>query len=236
MSISVLIVDDQEIVRVGLKVVLEKNPSTPGQPEIEVIGVAQDGLDALEKLETLKPDVVVMDIGLPFMDGVEATSKVKSKYENIKVVMLTSHRDDRHIFAALAAGADAYCLKETSGDQLAFAVRSVYDGAAWLDPLIARRLLSASLSNLKALDAAKVRSQDDKDKNENKKDIESLSSRELDVLRLVTDGLTNQEIAEKLVLSVETVKTHMRHIMEKLRVSDRTQAAVKAMREGLFDI
>lgn len=229
MSISVLIVDDQEIVRVGLKVVLEK--LVPGQQEIEVIGVAIDGLDALEKLEALKPDVVVMDIGLPFMDGVETTRQVKSKNEKIKVVMLTSHRDDRHIFAALAAGADGYCLKETSGDQLCFAVRSVYDGAAWLDPLIARKLLSASLNNLKSLDASSVKEQD----KEAKKDIESLSSRELDVLRLVTDGLTNQEIAEKLVLSVETVKTHMRHIMEKLRVSDRTQAAVKAMREGLFD-
>ncbi len=230
MSISVLIVDDQEIVRVGLKVVLEKQ--VPGLSNIEVIGVATDGLDALEKLETLKPDVVVMDIGLPFMDGVETTRKVKAKNENIKVVMLTSHRDDRHIFAALAAGADGYCLKETSGEQLCFAVRSVNDGAAWLDPLIARKLLSASLSNLKALDASALKGQDTK---EGKKDIESLSSRELDVLRLVTDGLTNQEIAEKLVLSVETVKTHMRHIMEKLRVSDRTQAAVKAMREGLFD-
>ncbi len=230
MSISVLIVDDQEIVRVGLKVVLEKQ--VPGLSNIEVIGVATDGLDALEKLETLKPDVVVMDIGLPFMDGVETTRKVKAKNENIKVVMLTSHRDDRHIFAALAAGADGYCLKETSGEQLCFAVRSVNEGAAWLDPLIARKLLSASLSNLKALDASALKGQDTK---EGKKDIESLSSRELDVLRLVTDGLTNQEIAEKLVLSVETVKTHMRHIMEKLRVSDRTQAAVKAMREGLFD-
>ncbi len=230
MSISVLIVDDQEIVRVGLKVVLEKQ--VPGLSNIEVIGVAIDGLDALEKLETQKPDVVVMDIGLPFMDGVETTRKVKSKNENIKVVMLTSHRDDRHIFAALAAGADGYCLKETSGEQLCFAVRSVYEGAAWLDPLIARKLPSASLSNLKALDASAIKSQDTK---EGKKDIESLSSRELDVLRLVTDGLTNQEIAEKLVLSVETIKTHMRHIMEKLRVSDRTQAAVKAMREGLFD-
>ncbi len=230
MSISVLIVDDQEIVRVGLKVVLEKQ--VPGQQNIEVIGVAIDGLDALEKLEALKPDVVVMDIGLPFMDGVETTRQVKGKNENIKVVMLTSHRDDRHIFAALAAGADGYCLKETSGEQLCFAVRSVFDGAAWLDPLIARKLLSASLNNLKSLDASSLKEQDSK---ENKKDIESLSSRELDVLRLVTDGLTNQEIAEKLVLSVETVKTHMRHIMEKLRVSDRTQAAVKAMREGLFD-
>jgi len=230
MSISVLIVDDQEIVRVGLKVVLEKQ--VPGQQNIEVIGVAIDGLDALEKLEALKPDVVVMDIGLPFMDGVETTRQVKGKNENIKVVMLTSHRDDRHIFAALAAGADGYCLKETSGEQICFAVRSVFDGAAWLDPLIARKLLSASLNNLKSLDASSLKEQDSK---ENKKDIESLSSRELDVLRLVTDGLTNQEIAEKLVLSVETVKTHMRHIMEKLRVSDRTQAAVKAMREGLFD-
>ncbi len=233
MSISVLIVDDQEIVRVGLKVVLEKN--VPGKPDICVIGTAADGLDALEKMEALMPDVVVMDIGLPFMDGVETTRNVKTRYENTKVVMLTSHRDDRHIFAALAAGADGYCLKETSGEQLAFAVRSVHEGAAWLDPLIARRLLSASLSNLKALDASKLKDQDDK-KEGGKKDIESLSSRELDVLRLVTEGLTNQEIAEKLVLSVETIKTHMRHIMEKLRVSDRTQAAVKAMREGLFNI
>ncbi|MCC7531529.1 MAG: response regulator transcription factor, partial [Candidatus Melainabacteria bacterium] len=182
---------------------------------------------AVDSILSLKPDVVLMDIGLPTMDGIEATKKVKELAPDCKVIMLTSHDSDRDVFAALAAGADGYCLKEVSGTQLAMAIRCVADGAAWLDPGVASRVLKAcavggnvpqsAVSMTKQPTAAQ----------------QSLSQRELDVLKLVVDGLSNQEIADKLVVSVETVKTHMRHIMEKMAVSDRTQAAVKAMREGL---
>ncbi|MCA9803553.1 MAG: response regulator transcription factor [Cyanobacteria bacterium HKST-UBA02] len=216
--ISVVIVDDQEIVRIGLKVLIDQ---TDG---LKVVGLAQDGREAVLKVEQIKPDVVIMDIGLPLVDGIEATRLIKERFESIRVVMLTSHDDDRHIFAALGAGADGYCLKETPGSQLVMAVRSVAEGAAWLDPGIAMRVLKASTRGAETQN----------DKTDTSSITSTLSKRELEVLRLVVDGNSNQEIADKLVLSVETVKTHMRHIMEKLRVSDRTQAAVKAMREGLF--
>lgn len=216
--ISVVIVDDQEIVRIGLKVLIDQ---TDG---LKVVGLAQDGREAVLKVEQIKPEVVIMDIGLPLVDGIEATRLIKERFENIRVIMLTSHDDDRHIFAALAAGADGYCLKETPGSQLVMAVRSVAEGAAWLDPGIAMRVLKASTRGAGTQN----------DRVDTGSIATTLSKRELEVLRLVVDGNSNQEIADRLVLSVETVKTHMRHIMEKLRVSDRTQAAVKAMREGLF--
>lgn len=216
--ISVVIVDDQEIVRIGLKVLIDQ---TDG---LKVVGLAQDGREAVLKVEQIKPEVVIMDIGLPLVDGIEATRLIKERFENIRVIMLTSHDDDRHIFAALAAGADGYCLKETPGSQLVMAVRSVAEGAAWLDPGIAMRVLKASTRGAETQN----------DRVDTGSIATTLSKRELEVLRLVVDGNSNQEIADRLVLSVETVKTHMRHIMEKLRVSDRTQAAVKAMREGLF--
>jgi DNA-binding NarL/FixJ family response regulator len=143
-----------------------------------------------------------------------------------RVIMLTSHDNDRDIFAALGAGADGYCLKEVSGTQLTMAIRAVANGVAWLDPGVASRVLRACA----AISPQALAGEDGTPKTHGPS---TLSQRELDVLRLVVEGLSNQEIADKLILSVETVKTHMRHIMEKLAVSDRTQAAVKAMREGL---
>jgi DNA-binding NarL/FixJ family response regulator len=214
-AITVLIVEDQEIARVGLKVILE---ATYG---LKVLGLAQDGQEAVAMAAELKPNVILMDIGLPVLNGIDATKQIKSQNECQRVIMLTSHDDDRHVFAALSAGADGYCLKEAPSQQLVMAIRAVAEGVAWLDPGIASRVLKSV-------------GQGGREKDEEKSSASSLSTRELDVLRLVVDGLTNQEIADKLVLSVETVKTHMRHIMEKLAVSDRTQAAVKAMREGLI--
>ncbi|MDZ4832877.1 MAG: response regulator transcription factor [Candidatus Melainabacteria bacterium] len=217
-SITVMIVEDQEIARVGLKVILESSY------KLNVVGVAQDGQEAVNKALNLKPNVILMDIGLPILNGIEATKKIKSENSNIRVIMLTSHDDDDHVFSALSAGADGYCLKEAPAQQLVMAIKAVAEGVAWLDPGIASRVLRAITQGNKERDAG--------DKTHH--DLSAnLSTRELDVLRLVVDGLTNQEIAIKLVLSIETVKTHMRHIMEKLAVSDRTQAAVKAMREGL---
>lgn len=212
--ITVLIVEDQEIARVGLKVILETNPG------LKVVGLAQDGQEAVDLALSVKPRVILMDIGLPVLNGIEATKAIKSSNPDLRVIMLTTHDDDRHVFAALSAGADGYCLKETSSQQLVMAIRAVSEGVAWLDPGIASRVLKSIVSG-------------PKDKEEEKA-ASILSTRELEVLRLVVDGSTNQDIADKLVLSVETVKTHMRHIMEKLAVSDRTQAAVKAMREGLL--
>ncbi len=218
-SLTVLIVEDQEIARVGLKVILESTY------KLNVIDVAKDGQEGVTKALSLKPSVTLMDIGLPVLNGIEATKKIKSENASLRVIMLTSHDDDSHVFAALSAGADGYCLKEAPASQLAMAIKAVAEGVAWLDPGIASRVLRSIGSNNKE----RIEECDKSSVNP-----ASLSSREYDVLRLVVDGRSNQEIADKLVLSVETVKTHMRHIMEKLAVSDRTQAAVKAMREGLI--
>ena len=217
--LTVLIVEDQEIARVGLKVILESTY------KLNVIDVARDGQEGVTKALSLKPSVTLMDIGLPVLNGIEATKKIKSENASLRVIMLTSHDDDSHVFAALSAGADGYCLKEAPASQLAMAIKAVAEGVAWLDPGIASRVLRSIGSNSKE----RIEECDKSSVNP-----ASLSSREYDVLRLVVDGRSNQEIADKLVLSVETVKTHMRHIMEKLAVSDRTQAAVKAMREGLI--
>jgi DNA-binding NarL/FixJ family response regulator len=217
-TVNVLIVEDHEITRVGLRLTLEQVPG------FKVIGEACDGRAALVKVQELSPHVVLMDIGLPIMDGIEATQEIKVQFPDVRVIMLTSHDNDQDIFAALAAGADGYCLKEITSEQLSMAIRTVSEGAAWLDPGVASRVLRAvGTASLSSGDSARVQTAGGS----------PLSQREVDVLRLVVEGLSNQEIAERLCLSIETVKTHMRHIMEKLAVSDRTQAAVKAMREGL---
>jgi DNA-binding NarL/FixJ family response regulator len=169
-----------------------------------------------------------MDIDLPVMDGIEATKQIKEQAPDVRVIMLTSHKRDQTIFAALSAGASGYCLKNISPHQLATVIKMVADGAVWLDPGIANRVLSAytlpAHQQLAAVTKAPVTTQ---------KSTVSLSPRETEVLRLVADGLSNQKIAERLGLGLETVKTHMRHIMEKLAVSDRTEAAVKAMKQGI---
>ena len=211
--IRVLIVEDQELVRVGLKTVLAK---TEG---LEVAGTASDGRDAVEQARSIAPDVIVMDIGLPFLNGIEASKQIKEARSETKIVMLTSHDDEEHVFAALGAGVEGYCLKESSGGLLTSAILSVSEGAAWLDPGIARMVLESTREGRQKV---------------NSELAGLLTKRELEVLKQVVDGRTNQEIADGLFISIETVKTHMRHIMEKLRVTDRTQAAVKAMKEGLI--
>lgn len=220
-TIEIFIAEDHEITRVGLKLTLEHIPG------FKVVGEAEDGKGAVKKVADLKPHVVLMDIGLPLMDGIDATTRIKEEVPGTRVIMLTSHDNDRDIFAALGAGADGYCLKEVSGSQLIMAIRAVADGVAWLDPGVASRVLRACATVTPPAPAG----EDGAPKAA--PSPSPLSQRELDVLRLVVEGLSNQEIADRLILSVETVKTHMRHIMEKMAVSDRTQAAVKAMREGL---
>jgi two-component system, NarL family, response regulator LiaR len=214
-GISVLIVEDQIITRTGLRIVLEK------VPDIDIVGEADCGLSAVSKAIELQPQVVLMDIGLPDIDGVEATRQIKQSLSTTRVVMLTAQEQEDHVFAALAAGADAYCLKNISTEQLSAAIRAVCEGAAWLDPGIASRVLRYMRSDTYTTV-------------EQVKERFALSPREIDVLKLVVEGRSNHEIANILVVSPETIKTHVRHIMEKLAVSDRTQAAVKALRQGLI--
>lgn len=218
-SISILMVEDQEVNRLGLRMVLDKFT------DFSIVDEAYDGHAAVSKALALQPHLVLMDIGLPGIDGIEASRQIKSGLPATKILMLTNSGRDDDIFAALAAGADGYCLKDAAVDQLAMAIRAVSAGVAWLDPAIAQRVLhsckqdgSNQSSGSRAVDRSKF----------------ALSAREMEVLALIVEGLSNPEIAARLVLSPETVKTHVRHIMEKLMVSDRTQAAVKALRDGLL--
>ncbi len=229
-KVRVVLAEDDEPTRFWLKLTLQQSQ------HFDVVGQASDGRTAVELTTANKPDLVLMDIGMPIMDGVEAARLVKEALPNTKVIMFTSHDTDDSVFAALSAGADGYCLKTLTAEQLLKAVSSVMDGAAWLDPGIARKVLRAASQGVsKEADAGKQ-----PDKTEGKEGKEgatanpfALSQREMEVLQLLVDGLSNQEIADKLCLGTETIKTHMRHIMRKLSVSDRTQAAIKAMRQGI---
>lgn len=211
-QISIMLVEDHQITRMGLRFALEQIS------DIKVVAEAEDGNSAVTTALQVKPNVILMDIGLPGLNGIDAAQQIKAKDATIGIVMLTSHSLDEDILAALAANCDGYCLKDVAADQLINAIRTVNRGGIWLDPSIAKRVIRAFVEQ-KPL-STPVSSC-------------TLTERELEVLALVVEGLSNQEIAERLILSTETIKTHMRHLMEKLSVSDRTQAAVKALRTGL---
>lgn len=218
-AVKVFLVEDHELLRDGLRAALQKD----GQ--FEVVGEAADGLTAVHKVSASDPDVVVMDIGLPGLDGIEATRQIREKRPGTRVIMLTSHDNEQEIFASLSAGANGYCLKDLGAERLKRAILSVSEGAAWLDPRIASKVLTAF-----SKEGTKTQA---KDVGEDPL-VSPLSQRETEVLRLMVDGLSNKEIADKLVIGVSTVRTHVEHILEKLSVSGRTEAAVKAMRRGLI--
>jgi two-component system, NarL family, response regulator LiaR len=208
--LRVLIVEDDPLMQLGLEQSLEDYPS-----QYALVGQASDGFTGVELALKCKPDIVVMDIGLPRMDGIEATQKLKAALPNVRIVMLTSHTSETEVIAALSSGADAYCIKGTNIDRLMAAIAAAQEGAIYLDPQIARRVME----HLKPPMA------DTK--------VGTLSQRELEVLKLMVEGLSNPEIAAQLYLSPNTVKTHIRGIMNKLAVDDRVQAAVVALRSGL---
>ncbi len=229
-KLRVVLAEDDEPTRFWLKLTLQQSQL------FEVVGQAGDGRTAVDLTVQNKPDLVLMDIGMPIMDGVEAARLVKESLPDTKVIMFTSHDTDDSVFAALSAGADGYCLKTLTAEQLLKAVSSVMDGAAWLDPGIARKVLKAASHGVAPKDPKEQ--EESKDAKEGAASASSgnpfaLSQREMEVLQLLVEGLSNQEIADKLCLGTETIKTHMRHIMRKLSVSDRTQAAIKAMRQGI---
>ncbi len=207
--LRVLIVEDDPMMQLGLE------QSLMVYPQLEIVGQAEDGYLGVQNALKLKPDLVVMDIGLPRLDGIAATQQIKAALPQTRVVMLTSHQTETEIIAALSSGADAYCIKGATVERLLSAISAAVEGATYLDPLIARRVIE----NLKPPSPTA--------------NPANLSQRELEVLKLMVEGLSNPEIAEKLYLSPNTIKTHVRGIMNKLSVDDRVQAAVVALRSGL---
>jgi DNA-binding NarL/FixJ family response regulator len=207
----ILIVEDDPLMQLGLEQALSE------QPDFEIVGQASDGLAGVQLALSLRPDLVVMDIGLPRLDGIAATKQIKEGLANVHVVMLTSHTLQQEVIAALASGADAYCIKGASLDRLLAAIEAAKDGATYLDPQIARLVMD----NLKP-PAVQPNA-----------NLALLSEREMEVLKLIVEGKSNAEIAEQLYLSTNTIKTHVRGIMNKLAVDDRVQAAVIVLRSGI---
>ena len=213
-KIKVLIVDDHQVVRQGLRTFLEL------QGDIDVVGEAEDGLIGVEMVRKLAPDIVLMDLVMPRLDGIAATRQVKELGGETKVIALTSFTEDDKVFPAIQAGASSYLLKDVSPDELVEAIRAVHRGEARLHPNIARKLMEqVAQQNAPKPEAL----------------AKDLTERELEVIRLVAKGLSNQSIARDLFISEKTVKTHVSNILGKLDLEDRTQLAIYAIKIGLVD-
>jgi len=212
-TLKVAIVDDHQVVRQGLRTFLEQ------YDDIVVVGDAADGAAGLELIRREQPDVVLMDLVMPGMDGITATRRLKALGMATRVIALTSFAEDGKVFPAIQAGASSYLLKDVSPDALVDAIRAVCHGEPRLHPDVARKLMDAMRA---APDLAR-----------REPDRGDLSERELDVVRLVAEGMSNREIADRLVISDKTVKTHLTHILNKLNLVDRTQLAIHAIRTGI---
>ena len=218
---KVLIVEDHDMTRLGLSVILGNNS------EIQVVGMVADGQEGVDKALELNPDLVVMDIGLPTIDGIDATRKIKEVNPNIRVLMYTSREDEDDIIDAFQAGADGYITKGSSSEQTTSAVLAVSQGVAWLDPIIAKVVLS----NIKKTSIIPEKKGEINYKLG--KNLYGLTEREMEVLSLIVDGYSNPQISEKLVISISTTKTHVHSILQKLYVKSRSKAISMAMQEGL---
>ena len=215
--VRVLVVDDQTLFREALTTLLEM------RAEVEVVGAAEDGVEALELVERLRPDVVLMDLRMPVLDGVDTTRRLRVEHPQVRVLVLTTFDGDDEVFPALRAGAVGYLLKDATAPRLVEAVLAAARGESVLQPSVAAKVL-ARMSQLPEL-PSEPRSQPL---------VDPLTQRELEVLRAVADGLSNREAAERLYLSEGTVKNHVTHVLAKLGVRDRTQAALRARALGLL--
>lgn len=213
MSVSILLVEDHKIVREGTRQLLEQNV------DFSVVGEAADGLEAVTLVETLTPDIIVMDVRLPNMNGIEATRIITSRHPAIKVIILSAYDDDSYIFPLFEAGASGYLLKNASGAELAEAIRSVRRGESALSPRIGAKIVQR-IGN----------------KEEGHKAPGLLTQRELGVLRLAAQGLPNKGIAAELGISVQTVQVHLRNIFSKLQVGNRTEAIAHALQNGWISL
>ena len=217
-TISVIIIEDFKLTRVGLRCALNAND------DINVVAESDNAIDGLQLIEKHNPNIVLMDLGLAGMNGIEATLKVKEMNRDIKVIALTSHDREEEVIAALSSGAMAYCLKDIDPTKLADVIRDVVDGVCWLDPVIARKVLDA-FPKQETLGILRDKSSDES--------RVPLTEREFEVLKHLVEGKSNTEIAKELIVSVHTAKAHVCSILQKMCVNDRVQAAVKAVKEGL---
>lgn len=214
MTQNILIVEDHELTRFGLKTTFE------GVDYIGEIFEAESAETAIDIFKANQIDIIIMDLGLPKMNGIEATKHIKSLNKDVKIVMLTSHNDEKEVLNSLKAGANAYCSKEINPQRLIQVVQSVADGAAWFDPSVAHIVLKAS-ANTPSFDT------------ENNSKNYDLTTREAQILKLMTEGYSNMEIAQMLVISINTTKAHVANILQKLEVDDRLQAALKALKHKI---
>jgi DNA-binding NarL/FixJ family response regulator len=214
--INVLIVDDQTVVREGLAAILGTDP------EIEIVGLAGDGQEAVRLVAETHPDVVLMDLKMPVLNGVQATQRLQRSHPEVYILVLTTYAGDQWVFDALRAGAAGYLLKDTRRDELIAAVKGTVEGKSYLDPSVAAKVMQQALAGPSAAAPAQ-------------QPIEPLTERELQVLQLLAQGYSNPAIAQRLHLARGTVRNYVSVILQKLGVSDRTQAAVEALRRGLVD-
>ena len=220
--IKVLLVEDHTMVRLGLSLVFENSK------DINLIGEAENGKKGVELALKLNPDVILMDIGLPEMDGIQATSLIKKSNPNIKVLIFTSRESEDDVFDSLSAGADGYIMKGANEEQMISAIKAVAEGTAWLDPAIARLVLSSVKRQTSTSSDNNISSV-----NKNAKNVYGLTDREIEVLALIVEGLNNSQIAKRLVITLSTAKAHVHSILQKLYVTNRTQATIQAVKEGL---
>lgn len=227
--IRLVIVEDHELTRSGLVYTLSKYPG------ITLIGEFDNGRDAVNFLANEPESFVLMDLGLPHMDGVTATQQIKQQCPHTKVVVLTSHQEPEEVFAAFAAGADGYCMKDISVERLVQVIDLVNEGGIWLDPAIARLVVISAATPTQHVDGMHPPAgMHPAFQTANRAPYPSnLTGRELEVLTLIVNGMSNKEISQDLCISLHTVKAHVCSIIQKLSVDDRTQAAVKALKEGL---
>ncbi len=215
MSIRLLLVDDHTLVREGLRAVLDAGG------EMKVAGEAANGLEAIERFRELRPDVTLLDIGMPGMDGFAACRRIRAEHPDARILILTVHGEEQFFFEALRAGAHGYVLKRSTGDDLRRAVRAVAQGRTWLSPELAGSLVEDFVNRVRA--------------GEGDQALDALSVREREVLKLVAEGHTNAEIAKLLSISPKTVQTHRAHAMEKLGLHERTGLVRYAIRTGLIE-
>ena len=211
-KIRILIADDHAVVREGTRQFLER------EDDLEVVGEAADGEEAVRLVGKLSPDVAIMDISMPNIDGIEATRQIKAKYPKVAILILSAYDDDQFVFSLLEAGAAGYLLKSVRGNELVTAIREVSAGESVLHPTIARKVLNRFTHIT--------------DETQKQKSQDVLTEREIEVLQYAAQGSSNQEIADSLYLSLRTVQSHLNHIFNKLQVSSRTEAVVHALKEG----